>query len=40
MTNKRSHVAKKLAEDLIKKYERREISRLELLFKVRYGHKK
>ena len=34
VTNKRSHVAKRLVEDSIKKYERLEISRIEFLSKV------
>jgi hypothetical protein len=34
VTNKRSHIAKGLVEDLISKYERGEISRLELFLNL------
>ena len=40
VTNKRSHVAKQLVDDLIKKYERQEISRLDFVSKVSYRYKK
>ena len=40
VTNKRSHVAKGLVEDLILKYERREISRLQCVSKLRYSPRK
>jgi hypothetical protein len=40
MTNKRSHVAQGLADDLIKKYESGEICRLEVVSKVSYRYKK
>ena len=40
VTNKRSHAAGGFVYDLIKKYERGEISRLEFVFKVNYRYKK
>ena len=39
LTNKRSHVAKGLEDDLIKQYESGEISRLEDVSKVSLTHK-
>jgi hypothetical protein len=36
VTNKRSHIAKGLVEDLISKYERGDISRLEFEVSYRY----
>jgi len=40
VTNKGSHVAKGLVDDLIKKYERGEIYRLEYVPKLGYRYKK
>jgi hypothetical protein len=40
VTNKRSHVAKGLVEDLILKYERGDISRLEFVSKLSYRYRK
>ena len=40
VTNKRSHVAKRLADDLIIRYERGEISRLEFVSEVSYRWRK
>jgi TolB-like protein len=40
VTSKRRHFAEGLADDLIKKYERREICRLEFVSKGSYRYKK
>jgi hypothetical protein len=40
VTNQISHVAKGLVEDLILKYERGEISRLEFVAKLSYRYRK
>jgi hypothetical protein len=40
VTNKRSHVAKRFLEDLIKKCERRKLSRVGFLSKDSYRYKK
>ena len=40
MINQRCHVAKGMVEDLILKYERGEISRLEFVSKLRYRYRK